>query len=146
MWTNFTSGTRNKWVTTELTDDERRILWEQYVDTYVESQRTYDSSVRTLAAAGVAVTVSLATALDQFGTPGKRAAAFFLASLLFNLISYATAQRDMSGRLDSLSRRDDEGALEGNRWTKLTHVLNFLAGAALIAAGVYLSKFVAKAT
>jgi hypothetical protein len=40
-------------VTVELTDDGRRILWEQYVDTYVDSQETYDSSVRTLAAGGL---------------------------------------------------------------------------------------------
>jgi hypothetical protein len=132
--------------TNTLSDAERGTLWEQYVDTCVESQRTYDTSIRTLAAAGVAITVSLATALKQFETPGKRAAALFLGSLLFNLVSYATAQRDMRRRLDAISRRDDDAALKGNRWTKVTHVLNFLAGATLIGAGFFLARSVANAT
>ena len=88
-----------------LSEDERRILWEQYVDTYVKAQETFDASVRTLAAPGVAVTVTLATALDHLDAAGKWAAGFFLVSLGYNLVSYATAQKDMRAAVCGRSRR-----------------------------------------
>ncbi len=52
----------------------------------------------------------------------------------------------MRGRLDALEARDDQGARDGNRWTKVTHVLNFAAGATLIVGGFFLARFVAAAT
>jgi hypothetical protein len=55
---------------TELTPEERQTLWEQFVDVYAHSQESFDTSVRTLAAAGVATTVSLATALHHFDGSG----------------------------------------------------------------------------
>ena len=101
----------------KLTEDERNILWGQFVDTYVTSQESYDTSVRTLSAAGVAVTVTLATALKDFDGYGVGATVLFLASLGANLASYATAQKDMRARLDSVAAGDRQGAF-GNEWTK----------------------------
>lgn len=124
-----------------LTEDERKVLWEQYVETYVHSQETFDSSVRTLAAAGVGVTVGLATAVDAIGVAGGIAVALFLASLGANLVSYATAQKDMRLRLAAVAESDRKGA-EGNRWTKWTHACNWLAGVALLAGGIALAVFI----
>jgi len=43
----------------ELTDDEQRVLVEQYEEAHRQSQHSWDTSVRTIAAAAVAVTASL---------------------------------------------------------------------------------------
>jgi hypothetical protein len=129
----------------ELSEEDRRIVWEQFVEVYAHSQEAYDSSIRTLASAGVGVTVSLGTALDVFPGRGIAAVSAFLGSLVFNLLSYTTAQLDMRARLDCLRERPYVG-IEGNRWTKATKVLNCLAGAAFIAGGALLAAFVASAT
>jgi hypothetical protein len=124
-----------------LTDDERKVLWEQYVETYVHSQETFDTSVRTLAAAGVGVTVGLATAVNALGWSGGAAVILFLVSLGINLVSYATAQKDMRLRLDAVADYDREGA-NGNRWTKATHTCNWIAGITLLGGGVILALFI----
>lgn len=129
----------------KLDADEQRILWEQFVDTYVSSQESYDTSVRTLSAAGVAVTVTLATALEDFGGYGVGASVLFLTSLGANLISYTTAQIDMRARLDTVAAGDRIGAF-GNNWTKATTMFNFIAGATLLLGGGFLAYFVATAT
>ena len=128
-----------------LTPEDRRTLWEQFVEVYAHSQESYDSSIRGLAAGAVAVTVSLATALQALSTWGVAAVTAFLASLGLNLASYVTAQLDMRARLDSLRAGREDGT-EGNRWTKATTGLNVIAGLTLIAGGVLLAIFVAKAS
>jgi hypothetical protein len=133
----------------ELTEDERRILWEQFVETYTDSQETFDASTRTLAAAGVAVAVTLGTALKDFGWWGIGAVLLFLVSLGANLVSYATAQKDMSTRLVYLQADEGEevdGDEWGNRWTKRTTWLNVAAGVTLLLGGVLLAGFVWTAT
>jgi hypothetical protein len=55
-----------------------------------------------------------------------------------NLISYATAQEDMRGRLDAVAKSDRDGAF-GNNWTKATTGLNFVAGLTLLAGGAFLA-------
>jgi hypothetical protein len=128
-----------------LTVEEQRVLWEQFVDVYAHSQDSFDTSVRAIAAGGLGVTVALGTALkDGLTATGKAAACVFLVGLGANLISYGTAQRDMRTRLDAVAAADRAGAL-GNRWTAATHVLNFVAGAALVAGGGLLAYFVATA-
>jgi hypothetical protein len=127
-----------------LSEADRRIVWEQFVDVYAHSQESFDSSIRTLAAGGVAVTVSIAAAFEELGTAGLVAVFLFLISLSFNLGSHATEQLDMRARLDCLrERRADR--IEGNGWTTTTTVLNVLAGAALVAGGVLLATFAASA-
>jgi hypothetical protein len=132
-------------VAEQLTNEERRTIWEQFVEVYGHSQESYDSLIRALAAVAVAVTVSLATALQALSTWGVATVTAFLVSLGLNLGSYVTAQLDMRARLDSLrAGREDE--IEGNRWTKATTCLNVIAGLTLIAGGVLLTIFVAKAS
>ena len=126
----------------ELTEADRRTLWEHFADVHSKSQESFDSSVRTLAAAGVAVTASLGTALDGLGQTGLVAVVAFLGSLSFNVSSYMTAQWDMHARLDNLRDPPYEG-IEGSRWTSWTQRLNLLAGVALILGGVLLAAFVA---
>jgi hypothetical protein len=134
-------------VASQLGADERRILWEQFVDTYVDSQEAFDVSVRTLAAAGVAITVTLATALKELEGAGVAATLAFLVSLGANFGSYWTAQRDMLTRLAYLQGRPDaDGDEWGNRWTKRTTALNFTAGVTLLLGGVFLASFVWKMT
>jgi len=125
----------------ELDDEERAALWEQYATASTSAQETFDSSFRTLAAAGLAVTVSLATAIDDLNVSGDRAVVLFLGSLLANLLSYATLQIDLRRRLKAVEIGTREGSA-GNRWTILTHILNAAAGITLIAAGVFLARFV----
>ena len=126
----------------ELSETDRRTLWEQFSEVHTKSQESYDSSVRTLAAGGIGVTASLATALHALAGTGIASMSLFLASLTFNFISHATAQLDMHARVASLRAHHLEG-IEGNWWTRITGALNWAAGAGLVAAAVLLALFVA---
>jgi hypothetical protein len=130
----------------DLSEEDYRILWEQFTDVYSHSQQEYDSSIRPLASAGIAVVASIGTALKTFDLWAVASVAAFLASVGFNLVSYGTAQLDMRCRQGALLRtRRYESALR-SKWTRVTTVLNLLAGAAFIAGGVLLAFFVAAAT
>ena len=128
----------------ELSNEDRRIVWEQFVEVYARSQEAFDTSARTLAAGSVAVTVSLGTALDDLSGCGIAAVTVFLGALAANLLSYVTAQLDMRRRLGGL-RDDEQGAELGNAWTVATHVLNAVSGTALVIGGILLATFVASA-
>jgi hypothetical protein len=124
-----------------LTDEERLILWTQFVEIHGESQEAYDNSVRAIAAAGVGVTASLATALKGISSIGIAAIALFLMSLTLNLASYVTTQLDMTTRLGDLREgREDAGVTNG--WTLATTFLNIFAGAAVVVGGALLAWFV----
>lgn len=123
-----------------LSEADRQILREQFVEVHAEAQESYDSSVRNLAAGGVAVTVSLATALKGLDGMGLAAVSFFLFSLAANVVSSVTQKFDMEKRA-AIPHPVTEG-LEGNRWTKWTTGLNVLAGVALITGGILLALFV----
>lgn len=128
----------------KLTEPERRTLRDQFIDVYAKSQETYDESIRTLAAAAVGVTVSLATALHKIDLAGKLALIAFLASLAATVASHQTAQKDMAERVKAL----DSGTYTGDgstKWTILTTRLNLTAGAGLFIGAVLLAIFVAKA-
>jgi hypothetical protein len=128
-----------------LREEDRRILWEQFVEVYAHSHKSYDDAVRALAAAGVALTVSLATALHHFATSGLVAVIFFLVSLGLNLASFGTAQADMKTRIACLRARKTDG-IEGNRWTTVTTALNGAAGAGVLTGSVLLAVYIAHAT
>ncbi len=126
----------------DLTPEDRRALWAQFADVHADAQKVFDASLRTLAAGAIAVTVSLATVLGDLGDTGVVAVVLFLTSLLFNLVSYSTAQRDMRVRLAGLRAwRTEE--IEGTRWTTATYILNWLAGLSFIAGAALLAAFVA---
>lgn len=130
----------------ELTEADQRTLWEQFAEVYAHSQEAWDSSIRTLAAAGIGVTASIGTALHSFSGYAIVAIGAYIASVVFNLFSYGTAQLDMRCRLRALRHsRAYEGA-ERSRWTKYTTVLNLLAGGAFVLGSVFLAIFVATAT
>jgi hypothetical protein len=112
---------------------------------YSDSQKDYDGAVRTLAAAGLTVTVSIGTALKTLSGSGVASAIVFLTSLGLNFLSYATAQLDMKNRINALRLHRQEG-IEGNYWTRVTTALNLLAGTALIVGGGLLAYFVATST
>jgi hypothetical protein len=125
----------------DYTEDQRQALWEQFCDVYTDQQEAFDSSVRTLAAAGVAVTASLGTALDGLAGWGVAAIAVFLVSLGANLVSHVTSQFDMKARLNVLREGRMDG-IERNRWTTATTAFNVLAGVSLVAGGACLATFV----
>jgi len=129
-------------VLSPLTDEEQRGLRKQFGDAYVKAQETFDSSVRALAAGGVGVTVTLATALEDFPSAGVIAVLLFLLSLASNFVSFATAQRDVRLRIQAVWARDRR-AVFGNAWATATLILNTTAGATLIAGGGFLAYFVA---
>jgi hypothetical protein len=124
-----------------LTDEQRQTLIEQFADAFEKSQESYDLSIRTLASAAVAVTVSLGVALDGFGGLGVAAVFCFLGSLFANLVSYWTAMVDTYRRTAN-ARTASELDVEWNKWTWTTHALNLLAGAAFGTGGILLALFV----
>jgi hypothetical protein len=64
-----------------IEEQERRMLWEQFCDVRAKQQESYDSCIRTLAAAGAAVTASLGAALHGLSGWGVLAIVLFLVSL-----------------------------------------------------------------
>jgi len=127
---------------TALSEQDYRVLWEQFAEAHAKSEESYDSSVRTLAGGGVGVTVSIATALHALPTVGIGAVAAFLLSLTLTVASHLTAQADMKCRLAALEAgRHDE--LRGNKWTRATLWLNGAAGGALLVGGALIAAFVA---
>jgi hypothetical protein len=128
-----------------LSEQDRRILWEQFVGVYASSQQSFDTAVRAIAAAGLGLTVSLATALHTLPASGVAAASLFLVSLFCNLTSFGTAQLDMRKRVDCLRRNQTEG-IQGNGWTTATKTLNLLAGLGVVAGGILLAIYIAHST
>jgi hypothetical protein len=125
-----------------LTPDERSALWGQYARVHATVQDTYDSTVRVLAAGGVAVTVTLATAaVDEFNGWGVLAVLGFLGALSCHVGSFVTAQKDMRARL-ALVRVSDVRAFDETSWTKRTFWLNVGAGVLLVVGGILLAGFV----
>lgn len=132
-------------MTEGLTQEQRVTLWEQFVREHGKAQEDFDSSLRTLAGAGLGITVSLAAALKGMPATGLAAAATFLGTLLLNLVSYVFVQLDMNARRESLKTHPTsyEGA-ERSRWTTWTWGTNVGAGATLFAGGVLLVVFIAR--
>ncbi|MFN0156353.1 MAG: hypothetical protein ACKVUT_18410 [Gaiella sp.] len=125
-----------------LRDDERTALWKQYARAHAEAQENFDTSTRTLAAAGVAITVALVTALKVTEASAVCAIVLFLLSLACNLLSYVTAQLDLRERLDYVRAGKAKGR-EETGWTHGTWALNTLCGSALFAGGCFLTYYVA---
>lgn len=127
-----------------LTEDQRKTLWEQFVTEHGKAQEAFDSSLRGLAGAGLALTVSLATALKTLPAVGVAAAALFLGSLLVNVGSYVSAQLDMGTRLSKLKVNASYEGAERSAWTTVTWAMNVAAGIALLAGGILLVIFISR--
>jgi hypothetical protein len=125
----------------ELAEEDRLALRAQFVDVRTKAQESYDSSLRTFAAGGIAVTASIATALHTFGGLGTATIAAFLAALAAMQFSHSSTVRDMWVRVVDLESHKDH-RLWGNRWTTITTVLNAAAGVAFFAGCVLLAVFV----
>jgi hypothetical protein len=125
-----------------LTPEQREKLWEQFVAEHGNAEEAYDSSLRTLAGAGLGITVSLAVALKELPGSGFAAAVFFLVALLLNFGSYVFVRRDMRARMDALRRRPTYKAAEKSRWTAWTSRMNAAAGLALLVGGALLLAFI----
>jgi hypothetical protein len=124
-----------------MSEEDRRALWRQYAQAHASTQETFDNSIRTLAAAGLAVAVSIITALEESDWTGVVAVSALLLSLGMNLVSYVTAQRDLRERQGYLKARDWKGA-EETAWTTRTYRLNVAAGVSLLVGGLFLGIFV----
>ena len=129
----------------DFKEERRRKLWEQYAKAHARIEETFDSAVRAAAAGGLAITVSLATALKEMSFSGGLAATLFLSALAVNLASYWTARKDMDLRLDALIHRR-ENEYERTKLTRLTQRLNVGAGACVVLGGTCLAWFVISAT
>lgn len=127
-----------------LTNEQRKALWEQFVTEHGKAQEAFDSSLRGLAGAGLALTVSLATALKTFPEVGVWAAGLFLASLLVNVLSYVSAQLDMGRRLKKLKENATYEGAERSFWTTVTWLMNVAAGLTLLAGGVLLVIYISR--
>jgi hypothetical protein len=125
----------------ELTDKDRLALRGQFAETRAKAQESYDSSLRTFAAGGIAVTASIATALHTFGGLGTATIATYLVALAAMQFSHSSTGRDMWVRVADLEAHNDD-KLWWNRWTTITTVLNAGAGVAFFAGCVLLAVFV----
>jgi hypothetical protein len=128
----------------ELDPDERVRLWEQYVTVYMESQAALDSLMSRLAAGGVGITVTLATALKKLNVQGVWGIVLFLISLGCGVLSYMTAQSDCKHRLYKdirYSKRPTD-----NAWTWMTRILNWASLITILAGGALLALFIHSAT
>ncbi len=128
-----------------LTAEEADALWDQYSDAFGVAQESYDSSIRTISAAGVAVTATMAAAFDAATRTVALAVVCFLTALVLNLLSYGSEQRDIGSRMRAV-RRLDRGGAYGNGWVTTTVTLNVLAGVAILAGGICLAVFVFQST
>lgn len=126
----------------KLSPKDRQTLWEQFVEEHGRAQEAFDSSVMKLGAAGVGITVSLATALKTVGWSGGAAVILFLSSLSATLISYVFVQRDMQARLDALEVHAEYEGADRTGWTTATWLCNVAAGVLLLAGSTLLAIFV----
>lgn len=126
-----------------LTPKQREELWKQFVEEHAKAQEAFDSSVLKLGAGGVAVTVSLATALETLGWSGGTAVVLFLACLGAAVLSYVFVQLDMRARLAALRAKTDYEGAERTGWTTATWLCNVGAGVLLLAGAVFLAIFIA---
>ncbi|MFN2470575.1 MAG: hypothetical protein ABR583_06225 [Gaiellaceae bacterium] len=126
-----------------LTPQQREEIWKQFVEEHAKAQEAFDSSVLKLGAGGVAVTVSLATALKTLGWSGGTAAVLFLVCLGAAVLSYVFVQLDMRARLDALRANTDYEGTERTHWTTATWVCNVAAGVLLLAGATFLAIFIA---
>jgi hypothetical protein len=124
-----------------LSDEERQTLREQYIEVYDKSQESFDTSVRTLAAAGIAVTVTLGAAFKTLSGAGTIAVICFVVSLLATLVSFQTVQWDMKSRISALEEQRDEGSFTSG-WNKVTTGFNWAAGILFFAGAIALCRFV----
>jgi len=83
---------------------------------------------------------SLIAALRVVGWAGGFALGLLLLTLAINIASYVTATQDMAARRRAVEA-GDRTAVFGNRWTKATTILNYLAGAGLLAGGFALAIY-----
>lgn len=128
-----------------LTDEEQQSVVDQFEAFRSRSQQAYDESVRTIAAAGVAVTASLTAAFEEAGWSGTLAVSFSVASLFANLLSFQTAQADAGKSIQRAWKRDRRGVHE-SRWRWWTGFFNWAAFFLLLGAGVCLIVFVSSAS
>jgi hypothetical protein len=124
-----------------MTDDERETLLAQFVDAITHAEDAYDESIRVLAAGGVAVTVSIATARHGFSGGGVPAIIALLASLGLTLFSHQASRLDVKHRLKELDEETYNPTIEGWR-TRVTVWMNGLAGVALLLGAILLAVFV----
>lgn len=123
-----------------LLEEDQRILLVQFVDAVDHAEDSYDDSIRTLAAAGVAVTASLATARHGFSGGGLPAMVALLVSLGLTVASHQATRTDILHRIACLNDQTYDPATYGWR-TRVTAGMNALAGIALIVGGVCLAFF-----
>jgi hypothetical protein len=126
----------------KLSPKDRERLWKQFVVEHGKAQEAYDSAMLKLGAAGLALTVSLATALKVIGWSGETAAILFLVSLAVSVFSYVCVQLDMRARLDALRENAEYEGAERTRWTTATWLCNLAAGVALLAGAALLAVFI----
>jgi hypothetical protein len=124
-----------------LSEQDAQTLLEQFVDAHTHAEDSYDEAIRILAAGGVAVTASIATARHGFSGAGVAAMVAFIVSLGVTLASHQTSRRDMESRIELVHARTYD-LTRRSRLTALTQYLNDLAGVALLAGAVLLSIFV----
>ncbi len=129
-----------------MSEDDYRALWDQFAEVHSAAQKEYDSSIRTLASAGLGVTASIGTALHLFSGRAIAAVIAYLVSVACNVASHVTAQWDMNCRHAALLKTQRYESALSSKWTRRTTFLNLAAGVAFIIGGVFLALFVAAAT
>ena len=125
----------------QLNDEEVKIAAEALSAALSRTQRDYDSFVRTIAAAAVALTASLVTAFGGAGWSGGFAVGSCLLALAATLVSFWTATADIQRRQERNWEHDRAG-VHGGHWKTATTILNAGAGGLLILGGILLLVFI----
>jgi hypothetical protein len=136
----FALRTKKPRPTVKLDPEDQKTLLVQFVDAVDHAEDSYDESIRTLAAAGVAVTASLATARHGFSGGGLPAMVALLVSLALTVGSHQATRSDLMHRIACLNAETYDPAIYGVR-TRVTAVMNALAGIALLVGGICLAFF-----
>ena len=126
------------------TEDFQRLA-DRLSAAHQETQRDMDSSLRALAGGGLAVTVTVATFLEAFGTWGLVAVGCFLFALVVHLVSYLAAERALSRR-HRLALRADPRAFDWDWRTRMTWILNLAAVIAFVVGTIALAGLVYNGT
>ncbi|MGD0165889.1 MAG: hypothetical protein ABSC51_01170 [Gaiellaceae bacterium] len=120
---------------------------DELAQSVLRQQQAYDQAVLKLAAAGLGLTVTLATALEsadrhvQERLPLILAWAFLAASIASVLFSFVSSQIESIRRIGLIDAEEYE-KVSATRSTKLTRWFNYGSGGLLVAGGFCLALFV----
>jgi hypothetical protein len=122
-------------------------LRDELTQSVLRQQQAYDQTVLKLAAAGLGLTVTLATALITADEPIQHRFPLLLAWLFLSgslasvIFSFVTSQKESKKRIILIDKKKFKEAI-APELTRLTLWLNYCSGGFLVAGGLFLALFI----